>query len=162
MLLLLSGDISLNLGPVHQDTTECLSEWKVFNKKRAFFQNKLTELIGKSKDLWKALKSLGLPIKFSSCEVKALEINNTVEQDVHSILVGCKKYYSTLAESLVKDSESSILTILKATKVSKAAGLGNLFGCFLKDGLKFLSKSVKDLCNFSISHEKFTWLLQNS
>ena len=32
-------------------------------KKRAFFENKLTESIGKSKDLWKALRFLGLPSK---------------------------------------------------------------------------------------------------
>ena len=33
----------------------------IFNKKRGFFQNKLNELIGKPKDLWKLLKSFGLP-----------------------------------------------------------------------------------------------------
>ena len=43
----------------------------IFNKKRAFFQNKLTEFIGKFKGIWKALKSLGLPYKVSSCEVKS-------------------------------------------------------------------------------------------
>ena len=31
--------------------------------------------------------------------------------------------------------ESSIVTILKATQVSKAAGLGNLSVCFLQDGI---------------------------
>ena len=30
LLLLLSGDISLNLGPLHQDTLQCLNEWKGF------------------------------------------------------------------------------------------------------------------------------------
>ena len=30
MLLLLSGDISLNPGLVHQDTLQCSNEWKVF------------------------------------------------------------------------------------------------------------------------------------
>ena len=53
-------------------------------------------------------------------------------------------------------SESSIQTILKATtKVSKRAGLGNLSGHFLKDGAKFLSKPTSDLCNLSITSEKF-------
>ena len=32
--------------------------------------------------------------------------------------------------------ENSILTILKATQVSKAAGIDNLSGRFLKDGAK--------------------------
>ena len=35
-------------------------------------------------------------------------------------------------------SESSILTTLKSTQVSKAAGLDSLSGHFLKDGTKFL------------------------
>ena len=50
----------------------------IFNKKRALLQNELFESTGKPKDLWKALKSLGLSCKVSSCEVKALKINNTV------------------------------------------------------------------------------------
>ena len=39
----------------------------------------------------RALKSLELPNKVSSCEVKALRINNTVEYDVNSVLKGFKK-----------------------------------------------------------------------
>ena len=42
-------------------------------------------------------------------------------------------------------SENSILTILKTTQVSKAAGIDNLSGCFLKDGAKVLSKPINDL-----------------
>ena len=37
-------------------------------------------------------------------------------------------------------SVNSVLTILKATQVSEAAGLDSLSGCFLKDGAKFLTK----------------------
>ena len=117
----------------------------------------MTESICKPKDLWKTLKSLGLPNKVSSCEVKFLKNNNTVKHDVNSVLEGFKSYYSALVENLVKllpkppnkysiktvikyyehmiqgdyfnlasVSESSFLTILKATKVSKAAGQDNL------------------------------------
>ena len=57
--------------------------------------------------------------------------------------------------NLASVSENSILTILKATKVSKAPGLDNLSGRFLKDEAKFLSKAISDLCNFSITSEKF-------
>ena len=32
----------------------------IFNKKKSLFEKKLMESIGKPKDLWKALKSLGL------------------------------------------------------------------------------------------------------
>ena len=38
----------------------------IFNKNIIFFQNKLTESVGKPKDLLKALKSLGLPNKVKS------------------------------------------------------------------------------------------------
>ena len=62
----------------------------VFNKKRSFFDNKLSESIGKPRDLWKALKSLGLPHKFSSCKVSAWKINNTVEHDGNSVLKSLK------------------------------------------------------------------------
>ena len=42
---------------------------KMIFDKRSFFEKKLSESIGKPKDLWKALKSLGFPNKISSCEV---------------------------------------------------------------------------------------------
>ena len=58
-------------------------------------------LLVKPKYLWKALKSLGLPNKISSCEVSALNINNTAENDANSILEGFKNYYSIFAENLV-------------------------------------------------------------
>ena len=44
----------------------------IFNKNRSFFEKKLSESIGTPKDLWKALKSLGLPNKIPSCEVSVL------------------------------------------------------------------------------------------
>ena len=138
----------------------------IFDKKRLFFEKKLSESTGKPKDLWKALKSLGLPHKISSCEVSALKINNTVEHDANVILEGFKNYYSTLAENLVNMlpkgpnkysikyyehmtqgshfnlasfSKNSILTISKSTQVSKAAGLDGLFGSFLNVGAKSLA-----------------------
>ena len=56
---------------------------------------------------------------------------------------------------LTSVSENSILTILKATQVSKAAGIDNLSRRFLKDGAKVLSKPISDLCNLSITSKKF-------
>ena len=58
--------------------------------------------------------------------------------------------------NLATVSENTILTILKNTKVSKAAGLDNLSGCFLKDGAKVLAKPVTDLCNLSVTSGKFS------
>ena len=57
--------------------------------------------------------------------------------------------------NLASVSKSSILTILKANKVSKATGLENFSGRFLKDGAKFLSKPISDLYNLSTTSEKF-------
>ena len=54
------------------------------------------------------------------------------------------KYYEHMIQgghfTFASVFEISILTILKATQVSKAAGLDNLPGRFLKDRAKFLSK----------------------
>ena len=57
---------------------------------------------------------------------------------------------------LASVSKNSILTILKATQVSKAASIDNLSGRFLKDGAKVLFKPISDLCNLSITSEKFS------
>ena len=44
----------------------------VAKKKKKFFEKKFKECIGKAKDLWKAIKSLGLPNKSGACIVGAL------------------------------------------------------------------------------------------
>ena len=56
---------------------------------------------------------------------------------------------------LASVSENSILTISKGFQVSKAAGTDSLSGRFLKDTAKVLYKPVSDLCNLSITSEKF-------
>ena len=133
-----------------------------YKVREMIFEKKLSESTGKPKDVWKVLKSLGLPNKVFSCEVSALKINNTVEEDANSVLEGFKNYFSTLAENLASMlpkapnkysintvvkyyehviqgyhfnlesvSEISVLTVLKSTQVSKAAGLDILSGHFL-------------------------------
>ena len=57
--------------------------------------------------------------------------------------------------NLATVSENTILTILKNIKGSKAAGLDNLSGRFLKDGAKVLAKPITDICNLSITSGKF-------
>ena len=56
---------------------------------------------------------------------------------------------------LASASKNTALTILKATQVSKAAVTEKLSGRFLKHRGKFLSKPISDLCNLSITSEKF-------
>ena len=51
--------------------------------------------------------------------------------------------------------ENSVLVILKANQVSIAAGIDNISGHFIKDGAKFLSKTISNLYNLSITSQKF-------
>ena len=57
----------------------------IAKKKKEFFEKKFKECIGKPKDLWKAIKSLGLPIKSGGC-IGALAENQIVKHDTKSIL----------------------------------------------------------------------------
>ena len=52
--------------------------------------------IGKLKDLWKAIKSLGRPNKFGRCIVVALAEERKVKHDNKSILKTFKSFYSNL------------------------------------------------------------------
>ena len=50
----------------------------IVNKKKNYIENELNECIGKSKELWKALKRLGLANKIYYCEMSALKVNKTI------------------------------------------------------------------------------------
>ena len=57
-------------------------------KKKAYFESKLTQNIGKSKELWKSLKSLGLKIERSISNVNCLEMMNPLffyVKDIHKV-----------------------------------------------------------------------------
>ena len=69
-------------------------------KKKEFFENKLKECMGKPKDLWKAIKSLGLPNKSGRCIVGALVEIQIVKNETKSILKTSKSFYSNLAGNL--------------------------------------------------------------
>ena len=69
----------LNINKDIYNAARCKLQKMIVNKKISFFENKLTEFIGKLKDLRKALKSLGLSSKTYFCEVSVLEINHTVQ-----------------------------------------------------------------------------------
>ena len=95
-----------------------------------------------------------------------------------------KKYYSTLADNLLKKASTppnkytfisvtqyyshfiqadafhlryaiDIERILRSTNVCKAAGIDDLSGRFLKDGSRVLSKPISKLCNFSVKLGSF-------
>ena len=70
-------------------------------RKNNFFKKILKECIGKPKDLWEAIKSLGLPNKYGGCIVGALVENQIVKHDTKSILKTFKSFYSNLARNLL-------------------------------------------------------------
>ena len=56
---------------------------------------------------------------------------------------------------LSETSPEKILTILKGLNPSKAAGIDNLSGKFLKDGAHVLARPISQLCNLSIKLNSF-------
>ena len=164
------------------NAARCKLQKMIINKIRAFLENKLTESVGKPKYLWKALRSLGLPSSCEVNALKINNkvehnFNSDLEgfRNYHSTLVknlvkllpkptnkysigSVIKYHEHMILDyyfhLASVSENSILSILKTTQVSKAAGIDNQSGRFLKDGAKVLFKPISDLCNLSFTSEK--------
>ena len=86
----------------------------IVKKKENFFENKLKECIGEPKDLWKAIKSLGLPNKSGGCIVGALAENQIVKHDTKSVLKALQSFHSNLAEDILgKLSKSPNRYIIK-------------------------------------------------
>ena len=71
------------------------------SKKQAIFQEKLSETIGKLKELWEYLKSLGIPNKTVISNFNAIEENDTLTYDTRSISNIFKDFFSNLAKSLL-------------------------------------------------------------
>ena len=70
LLLLLSGDISLNPGPVYQDTLQCLNEWNVFkNRGLHFIHLNSSSLLPKIEELCLIAKSTKAAV-IGICESK--------------------------------------------------------------------------------------------
>ena len=59
-----------------------------------FVENRLSDSIGKSKELWKALKSLGLPSKTSVSWTTALKVTNRTSFETKATLRVYKNYDS--------------------------------------------------------------------
>ena len=66
-----------------------------------YFESKLTENIGKSKELWNCLKSLGLKFETSTSDINCLENYKSVNFDVKDIAKDFSAYFSNLAVNLV-------------------------------------------------------------
>ena len=70
-------------------------------KKRGFFDDKLSGNIGKPKELWETLKSLGIPQKTLISNLNANESNNALTFDRKTIAKIFKDFFSNLGESLL-------------------------------------------------------------
>ena len=154
-------------------------------KKKEFFENKLTENIGKPKELWKAIKGLGLESKqISSPNICLKENNNNVFDPKHTANI-FKDFFSNLANNLVSklpippnkfgktyvssyyenlniETEFDLHTVEEQTVFNilsklkpKAPGIDNISGKFLKDGANVLSLPIAQLCNLSIASSSF-------
>ena len=71
-------------------------------KQKTFFENRLSDSIGKPNELWKGLKSIGLSSKTSFCGTTALKVKNSTSFETKLTLDVFKNYYSTLADNLLK------------------------------------------------------------
>ena len=157
------------------------------NKKKVFFENKLKENIGKPKELWKTLKSLGLPQKNNPGASICLNNDGKHSFDAKNNSEIFKDFFGNLAENLIKKlpsspnlyginslfsyyknlnldlnifkfdyvSEEVVIDLLNNVEPSKAAGIDNINGRFIKDGANVLAHPVTQLCNLSIKLSSF-------
>ena len=72
------------------------------DKKRTFVVGKLNENIGKPKELWKSLKSLGSPSEKASPSTICLEKDGTLSFDFKTNAEIVRDFYSNLASDLLK------------------------------------------------------------
>ena len=77
LLILLSGDISLNLGPNHQDKRQCLNKWNVFKSRGLHFThlsiNSLLQKIEEFRIIAESTNAVIIGISESKLEESVLE-----------------------------------------------------------------------------------------
>ena len=108
--------------------------------------------IGKSKYLWKAVKSLGLPNKSGGYIVFIQTWQGIYCQNFRSLQIDIQlnlSHYLSLSENFKLDSttEGYLFNILKNVEVTKVAGIDQISGKFLKDGARIFAKPISELCN---------------
>ena len=88
LLLLLSGDISLNPGPVHQYTQQCSNEWNVFkNRGFHFIHLNINSLLSKIEELRFIAKSTNAAvIDISESKRGASVLEQEISIDNYKIL----------------------------------------------------------------------------
>ena len=91
----------LNIDEQLYKEAKCKALKLIKEKKRQFYKEKLKQNIGKPKELWKALKSLGLPSKKGSVSNICLKKNDKISFDDKTNANTFKDFYSNLASDLV-------------------------------------------------------------
>ena len=79
-------------------------------KKKTYFESKLTENTGKSKQLWKSLKSLGLKYERSISNINYLENDKFANFDVEDINKDFSACFSNFDENFVSKHPNSLNT----------------------------------------------------
>ena len=70
-------------------------------KKQAFFDNKLSERVGKPRELQNTLKSLGMPKKTVVSNFNAIDNGKSLTCDIKTMSKVFKDFFSNLAESFL-------------------------------------------------------------
>ena len=70
-------------------------------KKQAFFDEKLSESVGKPKELRKNLKSRGIPKKTVVSNFNAIDDNKSLTYDIKTMSKVFKDFFSNLAKSFL-------------------------------------------------------------
>ena len=70
-------------------------------KKQTFFDEKLSEKVGKLKKLWNTLKSLGMPKKTVVSNFNATDDNKSLTYDIKTMSKVFKDFFSNLAKSFL-------------------------------------------------------------
>ena len=70
-------------------------------KKQAFFDEKLSESVGKPKELWNTPKSLGMPRKTVVSNFNAIDDNKPLTYDIETMSKVFKDFFSNLAKSFI-------------------------------------------------------------
>ena len=62
-------------------------------KKQAFFDEKLAEIVGKQKELWNALKSIGMPKKTVVSNFNAIDNNKSLTYDLKTMSKEFQRFF---------------------------------------------------------------------
>ena len=80
---------------------KCIAQKLIAAKKQAFFDEKLSESVGKPKELWNTLKSLGMPKKTVVSNFNAIDDNKSLTYDMKTMSKVFKDFFSNLAKSFL-------------------------------------------------------------